>query len=80
MREETGYEAKPLRFAGANGYLVGDTPKVVLYWLMSATGRREGAIDPAEIDRVEWLEAGDALRRLTYPLEREILEKALGAG
>lgn len=79
VREETGYEARALGFVGAHGYLVRDTPKVVLYWLMAVTGERQTGIDPAEIDRVEWLEPGDALRKLTYPLEREILEKALGA-
>jgi 8-oxo-dGTP diphosphatase len=78
VREETGYAVNALRFVGACGYIVGETPKVVLYWLMAATGKREPVMDPSEIALVEWLAADDALKRLSYPLEREMLERALG--
>jgi 8-oxo-dGTP diphosphatase len=75
VREETGFEVEAGELAGACGYMVGDQPKTVLYWLM--TPRAQFAIeDREEVSELAWLPIPEALQRLTYPLEREILEKA----
>jgi 8-oxo-dGTP pyrophosphatase MutT (NUDIX family) len=72
--EETGCEVEVRAFAGAVGYLVKDTPKTVLFWVMEAV--RQGPIqDRAEVSELVWLPVEEAARKLTYPLERDILER-----
>jgi 8-oxo-dGTP diphosphatase len=53
--------------------------KVVHHYLMRPDGT--GATDQhdAEYDRVEWVSADDAMRRLTYENERNVLRRALAA-
>lgn len=72
VREETGYAARITGFAGAIDYLVGDAPKVVLFWTMApAEGSR---FQPSEeVDRVEWLTPSKALDRLPHQEERGLI-------
>lgn len=75
VREETGYEVEPGAYAGSCGYMVKDRPKTVLYWVM--TPRKQFEIeDREEVSELVWLPVAEALQRLTYTLEKEILEKA----
>jgi 8-oxo-dGTP diphosphatase len=76
VREETGYQAELLRFAGAVSYVAIDTPKVVLYWHMRPSGA--GAFHPnKEVDALVWLSLDQALANLTYADEKEILRNPL---
>jgi 8-oxo-dGTP pyrophosphatase MutT (NUDIX family) len=75
VREETGYEVEPREFAGSCGYLVKGRPKTVLYWTM--TPRKQFEIeDREEVSELLWLSVEEAMQRLSYALEQEILEKA----
>lgn len=72
VREETGYQAKLGEFAGVVAYQVQGTPKIVLFWNMSAHG--DPSFEPGEeVDAVEWLAPEEAARRLDHPDERELL-------
>lgn len=74
VREETGYRAKALGFAGAFGYEVKGAPKVVLYWLMKPL--KQGPIlDTNEVCEVRWVTVRAALRMMTYELERDLLRR-----
>ncbi len=76
VREETGCEARIVSFAGVIHYVPKETPKVVLYWNMDLVA--EGPLRfPEEVDRVEWLTANEAVRRLDHETERELLVEAL---
>ena len=75
VREETGYEVEPGEFVGSCGYIVKGQPKTVLYWAM--TPRKQFEIeDREEVSELVWLTVAEAMERLTYKLEQEILEKA----
>ena len=76
VREETGYRAKALGFAGAFGYEVKGAPKVVLYWMMKPV--KEGPIlDPDEVAEVRWVTPRAALRIMSYELERDLIKRLL---
>jgi 8-oxo-dGTP pyrophosphatase MutT (NUDIX family) len=76
VREETGCRARLGDFAGYALYEVKGRPKLVLFWHMAAEAvtrfRPNG-----EVDRLEWLEPGEALERLDHPAERELIQVAL---
>ena len=78
VREETGCPVCVEDFAGSTSYSVDDQPKVVLFWHMSVVADCAGALDP-EVGEVAWLTADGAGARLTYPLERALLDGALAA-
>jgi len=74
--EETGCRARVVSFAGVVHYVPKRTAKVVLFWNMELL--EEGPLRfPEEVDRVSWLTAPEALRRLDYESERELLLEAL---
>ena len=76
VREETGYRAKALRFAGAFGYEVKGAPKVVLFWMMKPL--KQGPIlDTHEVSELRWVNTRTALRIMTYDLERELVRRVL---
>ena len=78
VREETGYRAKALGFAGAFGYEVKSAPKVVLYWMMKPL--KQGPIlDPHEVSELRWVTLRTALRMMTYDLERDLVKRVLSA-
>jgi 8-oxo-dGTP pyrophosphatase MutT (NUDIX family) len=73
VREETGFEAKLLGFAGAVAYGTDKGPKVVRYWHMLAVGT-QGPMMESEVAELLWLPIGDARARLDYDLERALLD------
>ncbi len=78
VREETGYQAKALNFAGAFGYEVKGAPKVVLYWMMKPL--KQGPIlDPEEVSEMRWVAVRKALRMMTYELERDLVKRVFSA-
>jgi len=72
--EETGFTPRLLGFAGAIAYEVGEGPKVVRYWNMAADKEKESEIDHSEVTEIVWMTPARALERLTYPLEKAIVE------
>jgi ADP-ribose pyrophosphatase YjhB (NUDIX family) len=77
IKEETGFDAIILSFAGALTYEVKGRSKLVRYWHMAATGDGSGKLD-TEVAEVVWLPVEAALARLQYPLERALLEECSG--
>lgn len=78
VREETGLKCKlEGELAGTTYFARNGKPKIVRYWAMRATG---GTFKPnSEVDRVAWLAIPDALARLTYEHDREVLESLIEA-
>jgi 8-oxo-dGTP diphosphatase len=72
VEEETGMSCRVDRPIGTTSYIDRKgRPKVVVYWLMQATG---GTFEPSEeIDEVRWLPLGEVLALLTYPRDRTLL-------
>lgn len=75
VSEETGYTVKAESYVGCITYVLGTTPKVVLYWIMSASGK-QGQIDKREISECRWMSRSEGLRELIRPGERELLRNA----
>ncbi len=77
VREETGYRVEIVSFANTLFYYVSESPKMVLFWNMTAGGRippAEHITDSAdEGDLVEWLTLEKALQRMTYEDEKELI-------
>lgn len=73
--EETGIAARLTGFAGSTAYTVDGVAKVVLFWHMEATG--DTTFKPnVEVNQLAWLTPAEALERLSYPGERELVSKA----
>jgi 8-oxo-dGTP pyrophosphatase MutT (NUDIX family)/phosphohistidine phosphatase SixA len=73
--EETGFPAVPqMRLPGAAYDLPDGRAKTVDFWLMRA-GEAPAAdiMDPAEVDRIEWLDPATAATRLSYPHDRDLV-------
>ena len=69
--EETGQRSQLGRRLIQTHYQVAQGAKVVHYWAARALG---GEFTPgSEVDRLEWLSVDDAMERLTYPHDREVL-------
>ena len=82
VTEETGLRVESVGKVGEIHYTY-DRPqdgvrveKTVHFYLMRAVGGDTAGHDP-EFDTVEWVEAPEALRRLTYPNEARIVEAAV---
>lgn len=72
VREETGYETVITDFAGFRKYPIKRRLKVVLYWHMEPIG--EHNFEPSdEIERCEWLTVRDAVDRLTFLNDKQLL-------
>jgi 8-oxo-dGTP diphosphatase len=73
VREETGLRAEIERPLGCTAYVDRrGRDKVACYWLMQAKG---GRFKPGvEVDKLAWLSLPDAIKRLTYPRDRKLLE------
>jgi 8-oxo-dGTP diphosphatase len=70
--EETGQRSHLGRRLIQTHYPVAQGSKVVHYWAARALG---GEFTPGtEVDRLEWMSVGDALERLTYPHDRDVLK------
>ena len=76
--EETGLECTLLDRIAVIAYLDAQgRAKEVRYWAMEPDGKipKESAFEPnAEVDRVRWLELGDARAQLSYRRDREVLD------
>lgn len=83
VREETGLQVEIQRPLGAIEYWFTRPEqgvrfhKIVHHYLMTPTGGGFEQHDH-EYDLVEWCPASQAMQRLTYPNEAEILRRALG--
>jgi len=75
VREETGCEVACQNFAGETHYEVEGVPKVVLFWRMSLL-RQEPLEESEEIAEAIWLPMREALARLTYQSERELVARS----
>jgi len=73
VREETGFRAEIQRPLGCTAYVDRrGRDKVACYWLMEVKG---GRFKPGvEVDKLVWLSVPDAIKRLTYPRDRKLLE------
>jgi 8-oxo-dGTP pyrophosphatase MutT (NUDIX family)/phosphohistidine phosphatase SixA len=70
--EETGSRVAVSRRVGRVRYVVGDVPKTVTYWAMQHIG---GTFAPnAEVDDIEWLSPSKVRKRLSYDLDRGMVE------
>ncbi len=73
--EETGCQSLIVRFVGKSEYPYRGRMKSVSFWLMELV--EEHPFHPNdEIDAVEWLSPRDALRKLDYAQERDLVKKA----
>ncbi len=72
--EETGLRCTlGEELAGAEYRDNKDRPKVVRYWLMEVEGEPVEFEPNDEVDSVGWLAVDDAVERLTYDRDREVL-------
>jgi 8-oxo-dGTP diphosphatase len=74
--EETGVRAEIVGAPRTAAYMVGELPKLVLYFPMRA-GAREREPMEHEVDLVEWLAPHLAEARLSYRTEVAVLRAAL---
>ena len=76
VKEETGYDTVITGFAGYTSYNVKSKPKVVFYWHMEPDGECE--FEPNhEVSHYEWVPALEAVDRLTYDKDKELLRRLL---
>jgi len=74
VKEETGCDARILGFAGAIAYETGKGSKTVRFWNMAVSGMAQSELDSSEVAEVVWLSVAEATERLSYPLERAMVE------
>jgi 8-oxo-dGTP diphosphatase len=73
--EETACQSSIVHFVGKSEYLFRGRMKTVSFWLMELV--EEHPFHPNdEIDALAWLSPRDALQRLDYAQERELVKKA----
>ena len=75
VREETGQDVQLLEFLGETRYTVNQVPKVVLFWRMRPRGEPLPISDTNEVAEAVWFPTSEALSRLTYPSERQLLAR-----
>jgi 8-oxo-dGTP diphosphatase len=74
VKEETGYDTAITGFAGFTAYEAKGNPKVVLFWHMRPIG--ESDFEPSdEVSHYEWVVAREAVDRLTYPKDKDLLRR-----
>lgn len=75
VREETGFHCRPIVELGSIGYqLRSGRHKAVRYWLMAAD---DGEFRKnKEVDKVLWLEEKDAVKKLSFQKDRDVLKWA----
>ena len=72
VREETGLIVRLGDFAGSTSYLVGNRPKIVLFWHMYL-GVENAFVPNEEVDELQWANHAVALVNLSYESERVLL-------
>jgi 8-oxo-dGTP diphosphatase len=81
VEEETGLACRLLDDLGETRYPDRrGRPKVVRYWLMepAAPAVAHGFVPNDEVDEVRWLTPAEAARLLTYPYDRDLLDRVPG--
>jgi 8-oxo-dGTP diphosphatase len=73
LRGELGPELVSTSYVDPHG-----RPKRVRYWLIRPDGREGGFEPDGEVDRIVWLDVGDAKLALTYDRDRAVLDTATG--
>ena len=71
--EETGHRVDVREFLGAITYRAQGRPKLVQFWHMQAAARPSRDL-MKDIAAVAWLPLPEAVRRLSYPLEKLFLK------
>jgi 8-oxo-dGTP diphosphatase len=81
VREETGLECElGEELPGASYHDRHGRPKTVRYWAMTPRPDATSTFEPGdEVDRIEWLGAPDASRRLSYDRDQQILSALMQA-
>jgi ADP-ribose pyrophosphatase YjhB (NUDIX family) len=74
VEEETGYRPTLQGFAGALAYQTGKGDKVVRFWHMVPARMEQAEIDHSEVSEVIWLPTAEACVKLSYPVERALVE------
>jgi 8-oxo-dGTP diphosphatase len=75
VEEETGCRGRIVGPSFPCEYVTAGIPKVVQFFLMSCV--TQGTVrDASEVQEVLWLSPGEALARLTYETERDVLRQA----
>ena len=74
VEEETGYHVSLLGFAGALAYRTEKGDKLVRFWNMAPVDMNHMGIDQTEVAEVVWLSPAQACEKLSYPLERALVE------
>ena len=74
VKEETGRDVSVSGFAGAVAYQTDKGLKVVRFWNMTIIGEGQSRVDSSEVAEVAWLSPSNAIDRLTYPLEKAMVE------
>jgi ADP-ribose pyrophosphatase YjhB (NUDIX family) len=74
VTEETGCRVRLTGFAGALGYQTPKGEKIVRFWNMALAEGPRMPVDGAEVSEVAWLAPDEACQRLTYALERALVE------
>jgi 8-oxo-dGTP pyrophosphatase MutT (NUDIX family) len=79
VAEETGYQVSLESLAGDLFYYVSGRPKIVLFWNMTSIRQIPEADrlsdSPDEGDQVKWLSIPQALERITYDDEKELVKR-----
>ncbi|HVN23529.1 MAG TPA: NUDIX hydrolase [Syntrophorhabdales bacterium] len=75
VKEETGCEVRITGFAGSTSYQAKGKPKLVLYFAMEAVNECLFT-DTSEVKEVLWLSPEEALDKLDYEVERDLLSKS----
>jgi 8-oxo-dGTP pyrophosphatase MutT (NUDIX family) len=74
VKEETGYEATIVGYAGTTHYRAGKRPKAVCYFIMTVDDVSASApIAGKEIREVEWISPAKAESMLSYPEDRRLI-------
>ena len=77
VAEETGCRARLGEFVKVIHYTVSGRPKEVHYWQMDLVGEQD--FQPSdEVDRMEWLTPEEAIKRLTYERDRNLVKTRRG--
>ena len=74
VKEETGYDVCMLGFAGAVAYRTEKGSKIVRFWNMTVSREGQSGMDTSEVSEVAWLSPPEAIDRLSYPLEKAMVE------
>lgn len=72
VEEETGCEARITGFAGSVSYQVKGAPKTVRFFTMEVLSEKD-FVPSEEVMEVLWLSPAEALKKLDYKAERDVL-------